>query len=121
MVAQHFVGVRGEIAVFHHKDCGMSRITTAQMHDLVKRANPGRDDVAETVEQIDFHHITNIEESVHADVKFLAENPLVVKGSKISGWVYDVDTGKVSGTACTVEHIVNERQISKIVEAVASA
>ncbi|KAJ7139664.1 carbonic anhydrase [Mycena epipterygia] len=97
MVAQHFVGVRGEIAVFHHKDCGMTRTTTEQMRELVKKANPGRDDVAAIVDGMDFHHITNLEDSVRADVDFLAvENPLVVKGTKISGWIYDVDTGKVS-------------------------
>ncbi|KAJ7139646.1 carbonic anhydrase [Mycena epipterygia] len=97
MVAQHFVGVRGEIAVFHHKDCGLTKMTTEQMRELVKKANPGRDDVAATVDGMDFHHITNLEDSVRADVDFLAvENPLVVKGTKISGWIYDVDTGKIS-------------------------
>ncbi|KAJ6574640.1 carbonic anhydrase [Mycena capillaripes] len=96
MVAQHFIGVSGEIAIYHHTDCGMSRVTTDQMRELVKKANPGRDDVAATVDCMDFHHITDIEGSVKTDVKFLAENPLVVKGTNISGWVYDVDTGKVS-------------------------
>ncbi|KAK7064598.1 kinase domain-containing protein [Favolaschia claudopus] len=96
IVAQHFIEVRGEIAVFHHTDCGMSRTTTDQVRDLVKQANPGRGDVAETVNGIDFHHITDIEGSVRTDVKFLAENPMVVKGTKISGWVYDVETGKIS-------------------------
>ncbi|KAJ7456573.1 carbonic anhydrase [Mycena latifolia] len=95
MVAQHFIGVTGEVAVFHHKDCGMSRVTTEQMRDIVKKANPGRD-VAATLDGMDFHHIINVEESVKNDVTFLAENPLVVKGTKISGWVYDVETGKIS-------------------------
>ncbi|KAJ7139647.1 carbonic anhydrase [Mycena epipterygia] len=97
MVAQHFVGVLGEIAVFHHTDCGLTRTTTEEMRELVKKANPGRDDVAATVDGMDFHHITHLEDSIRADVDFLAvENPLVVKGTKISGWSYDVDTGKIS-------------------------
>ncbi|KAJ7102349.1 carbonic anhydrase [Mycena belliarum] len=96
MVAQHFIGVTGEIAVFHHKDCGMSRVTTEAMRGLVRIANPGRADIAATVDGIDFYQIDHIEESVKADVRFLAENPLVVKGTKISGWIYDVDTGKAS-------------------------
>jgi carbonic anhydrase len=95
VVAQHAFGV-DEIAVFHHTDCGMTKVTTQFLRDTVKKANPGREDVAKTVDGMDFHHITNVEESVHADVKFLAENPLVKKGSKITGWVYDVETGKVS-------------------------
>ncbi|KAJ7785865.1 carbonic anhydrase [Mycena metata] len=96
MVAQHFIGVNGTISIFHHKDCGMSRVTTSQMRDLVKKATPGRDDVAAEVDTIDFHHIVHIEGSVKADVKFLTESPLVLKGTKITGWVYDVDTGKIS-------------------------
>ncbi|KAJ7814098.1 carbonic anhydrase [Mycena olivaceomarginata] len=96
IVAQHFIGVDGEIAVFHHTDCGMSRTTTDQVRALVKKANAGRDDIAETVDGIDFLHITGIEESVRSDVKFLAENPLVLRGTKISGWIYDVETGKIS-------------------------
>jgi carbonic anhydrase len=74
----------------------MSRTTTDQVRALVKKANAGRDDIAETVDGIDFLHITGIEESVRSDVKFLAENPLVLRGTKISGWIYDVETGKVS-------------------------
>ncbi|KAJ7693617.1 carbonic anhydrase [Mycena rosella] len=98
VVAQHFFGTT-EIAVFHHTDCGMTKFTTEWLRDTVKKANPGRDDVARTVDGMDFHHITNVEESVHADVKFLVENPLVKKGSKITGWVYNVDTGKINQVA----------------------
>jgi carbonic anhydrase len=118
MVAQHFIGVRGEIAVFHHTDCGMSRVTTDEMRDLVKKANPGRDDVAATVESMDFHHITNIEESVRNDVKFLASNPVVAKETKITGWVYDCETGKVGLQADSEPLILRYPQISQIVEVV---
>ncbi|KAJ7169461.1 carbonic anhydrase [Mycena filopes] len=74
-VAQHFIGVNGMIAVFHHKDCGMSRVTTSQMRELVKKAAPGREDVAAEVDGIDFIHI--------------------LQRRGITGWVYDVDTGKI--------------------------
>ncbi|KAF7340026.1 Protein kinase domain-containing protein [Mycena venus] len=96
MVPQLFLGVNGEIGVFHHTDCGMTKVTTDQMRELTKKANPGRADVAATVESMEFHHITDVEESVRSDVRFLAENPLILKGTKLSGWVYDVETGKVS-------------------------
>ncbi|KAJ7823555.1 carbonic anhydrase [Mycena olivaceomarginata] len=87
---RHFIGV------FHHTDCGMSRTTTDQVRALVKKANAGRDDIAETVDGIDFLHITGSRSQSGADVKFLAENPLVLRGTKISGWIYDVETGKIS-------------------------
>ncbi|KAF7367278.1 Carbonic anhydrase [Mycena sanguinolenta] len=96
MVPQHSFGVTGEIAVIHHTDCGMTKVTTDQMRELVKKANPARDDVAATVDSMDFYHILNIEEAVKNDVKFLSENPLLLKGTKLSGWVHDLETGKIS-------------------------
>ncbi|KAF7370578.1 Protein kinase domain-containing protein [Mycena sanguinolenta] len=99
IVAQHFIGADGEIAVFHHTDCGMSRTTTDEVRHIVKKANPGRDDIAATVDAIEFHHITDIEGSVKSDVKYLAENPLLLQGTKVSGWVYDVETGEISQVA----------------------
>ncbi|KAJ7785877.1 carbonic anhydrase [Mycena metata] len=98
LVVQQNYGIRN-IAVFHHTDCGMTKFTTEGMRDKVKKANPGREDVAELIDAIDFHHITDVKESVESDVKWLAENPLIVKGTNITGWVYDVDTGKISKVA----------------------
>lgn len=39
----------------------------------------------------------SLEEAVREDVKFLKESPLITERSKefISGWVYDVETGRV--------------------------
>ncbi|KAJ7785869.1 hypothetical protein B0H16DRAFT_1445827 [Mycena metata] len=69
VVAQHFVGVRREIMLFRHTDCGLSRVTTEGVRDLVKKENPGRDDVAKIVDAMDFHHIIDPVESVKKDVK----------------------------------------------------
>ncbi|KAJ6574649.1 carbonic anhydrase [Mycena capillaripes] len=98
VVAQHVFGT-SHIAIVHHTDCGMTKFTTEWLREKVKKANPGREDVAQTVDGIDFHTFTDAEASVKSDLKFLAENPLVVKGSRITGWVYDVETGKMRQTA----------------------
>jgi len=97
LVAQHMFENR-HVAIVHHTDCGMTKFTTEGLRNKIKEANPGRDDVAKTVDGIDFHNFTeaDVEESVKRDLKYLAENPLVVKGSKVTGWVYDVETGKIS-------------------------
>ncbi|KAJ7693619.1 carbonic anhydrase [Mycena rosella] len=95
MVAQHFIGVAGGDS----KSQCMSRVTTEKMREIVKEANPGQTDVAAAVDGMDFIHIDDIEGSVKEDVEFLAENALVVNGTKISGWVYDVETGKISQVA----------------------
>lgn len=99
----------------------MTKVTTDRMRELVKTANPGRDDVAATVDSMDFYHILDVEESVKSDVKFLAENPLILKGTKLSGWVYDVETGKVgTETLGSLYYTEENAQISKVVEAAAS-
>ncbi|KAJ7021380.1 carbonic anhydrase [Mycena alexandri] len=98
IVSQQNFGVRN-LAIFHHTDCGMTKFTTEGMRDKVKKANPGREDVAELIDGIDFHCITDVEESVKSDVKFLAEHALIARGTNITGWVYDVETGKISKVA----------------------
>ncbi|KAF8213576.1 carbonic anhydrase [Mycena galopus ATCC 62051] len=95
VVAQYAFNV-SQIAVVHHTDCGASKLTTEGLRNKVKDANPGRDDIAKMVDGLDFHTFATVEDSVKRDLKYLAENPLVVKGSKITGWIYDVDTGKIS-------------------------
>ncbi|KAJ7356885.1 carbonic anhydrase [Mycena albidolilacea] len=95
VVIQHVFKVT-QIAVVHHTDCGATKFTTEWLRDKVKAANPGRDDVVKTIDGMDWHNFTDVEESVKRDLKYLAENPLVVKGTKVTGWIYDVDTGKIS-------------------------
>ncbi|KAJ7066434.1 carbonic anhydrase [Mycena amicta] len=96
LVAQHAIQVGAHIAILHHTDCGMTKFTTPQIQELVKQASPGRADVAEAVERIDFHHITDLEGAVRSDVQFLKDSPMIKANTEISGWMYDVETGKVS-------------------------
>ena len=84
-----------EIAVFHHTGCGMLTFDTPQLRKLVKDSDPSNPALS-AVDEIDFHEFNGLEESIKADVKFLEENPLVLPGTKITGWVYEVETGKVS-------------------------
>ncbi|KAJ7770917.1 carbonic anhydrase [Mycena maculata] len=85
-----------EFAVFHHSDCRARTFTTENIRETIKKAWPGRDDIAEIVDNMHWPTFTDVEASVKADVKFLVENPLVLPGTKISGWVYDDKTGKAS-------------------------
>ncbi|KAF7367310.1 Carbonic anhydrase [Mycena sanguinolenta] len=95
VVVQHVFEV-SQIAIVHHTDCGATKFTTEWLRNKVKEANPGRDDVAQTIDNMDFHTFTDAEQSVRRDLKYLAENPLVLKGTSVTGWVYDVETGKIS-------------------------
>lgn len=44
---------------------------------------------------IDFLTFPKLEEAVEDDVKFLRGSEFVPKEVKVSGWVYEVETGKV--------------------------
>jgi carbonic anhydrase len=38
---------------------------------------------------------TDLEKSVRDDVNFLKESPLIVEGTKITGWIHHLETGEV--------------------------
>ncbi|KAJ7655253.1 carbonic anhydrase [Mycena polygramma] len=98
-VAQRVFGV-SQIAIVHHTDCGMTKFTPESVREKVKETNPGRDDVAKTIDSMYFHSgFYSIEESMEGELKFLMESPLVVKGTKVTGWILDLTTGKISQVA----------------------
>ncbi|KAF7310388.1 Carbonic anhydrase [Mycena chlorophos] len=92
IVAQNF-GLR-DIAIVHHTDCGLTHITHQLIRDAVQEANGA--EAAKTVDQFDFHEFKDVPGSVKRDVEYLARQPAIRKGTQITGWVYDVETGKLS-------------------------
>jgi carbonic anhydrase len=94
VISQRLLGTR-EIAVFHHTGCGMLLFSTPQLRGLVKDAAPGNSEVEKHVDSIEFGEFGDLEGSVKEDVKFLKENPLVLEGTTVTGWIYDVANGKV--------------------------
>jgi carbonic anhydrase len=49
-----------------------------------------------TADHIAFLSIVNLEDSVREDVDFLKNSPLLLKDVPITGWLYDVKTGKLN-------------------------
>jgi len=94
IISQRLLGTR-EIAVFHHTDCGMLTFSTNDLRGIVKKADPGNAIVASQVDAIDFLEFGHLEDAVKSDVKFLQDSPLVLNETKITGWVYEVETGKI--------------------------
>jgi len=97
VISQRLLGTR-EVAVFHHTGCGMLTFTNEHLREKVKSEAPGNEVVANAVNNIDFLPFPQLEESVKADVKFLKENPLVLEDTTLTGWIYDVTTGKVKSS-----------------------
>jgi carbonic anhydrase len=82
-----------EIALFHHTKCGMSMCTS---HGVRQKVKESLSEKAECVNDIDFLEFGDLEGSVREDVKWLQEHPLILPETTVTGWVYEVETGKVS-------------------------
>ncbi|KAJ8078133.1 hypothetical protein PM082_000339 [Marasmius tenuissimus] len=92
IISQRLLGAR-EIAVIHHTGCGMLTFTTEQLRDTVKKDIVDDATKAE-IDKINFLEFGDLEESVREDVRILQENPLVLKGTKVTGWVFQVEDAR---------------------------
>ncbi|KAJ7437101.1 carbonic anhydrase [Mycena galericulata] len=95
IISQRLLHTR-EIAVIHHTDCGMLMFTTDHVRSIVKDAAKGDAAVAARVDAIDFLEFKDLEASVKEDVAWLKSDPLILPETPVTGWVYDVKSGKVS-------------------------
>ncbi|MDQ6854486.1 MAG: carbonic anhydrase [Actinomycetota bacterium] len=79
-----------EFAVMHHTDCGMLTFTN---DDLRKKL---ADERGVDASNVDFLPFPDLEQSVRDDVATINGSPLLPDGIEVTGWVYDVKTGKIS-------------------------
>ena len=78
-----------DIAVVHHTDCGMLRISTEEI-----RAGPKN-----IPEGMHFHEFSDIEEGVRRDVRWLKErvqDGALLEGTNVVGYLLENETGKAS-------------------------
>ncbi|ESK93989.1 carbonic anhydrase [Moniliophthora roreri MCA 2997] len=95
IISQRLLGTR-KIAVYHHTGCGMVQFTTPELRQLVKDADPSNVAAAEQIDKMEFLEFNDLEQSVKDDVKYLQDNPLVLKGTEVTGWIHYVETGKAT-------------------------
>ncbi|KAJ7770914.1 hypothetical protein DFH07DRAFT_1057966 [Mycena maculata] len=95
VISQRLLGTR-EIAVYHHTGCGMITFRGSELKRLVKWANPDNSSLAKQIDAIDFLEFNDLEQSVKDDVKFLKDSPLILKETKITGWIHDIETGEAT-------------------------
>jgi carbonic anhydrase len=86
IISYKLLGTR-EFLVIHHTDCGMLTFTNAQLQEQLRR------DLAADASTFDFLPFTDLDESVHRDVKTIRSSPFIPKDILVSGFVYDVRTG----------------------------
>lgn len=88
VISYKLLGTR-EFLVIHHVDCGM---LTFSNEDLRKKL---REDLGADASNIDFLPFSDLDQSVRDDVATLRASPLIPKDIPISGFVYDVRSGRL--------------------------
>ncbi|HSD28806.1 MAG TPA: carbonic anhydrase [Vicinamibacteria bacterium] len=87
VISQELLGTR-EVVVIHHTDCGMLTFTNDQ---LKQRLREGRGTEAD----LDFLPFSDLDQSVRDDVEAIRESRLLLPGVPVTGFVYDVRTGRL--------------------------
>ncbi|KAG8775167.1 hypothetical protein FRC12_001623 [Ceratobasidium sp. 428] len=92
VISQRLLGTT-EVVIFHHTDCGMLTFSDKDIRDKIKSSDGPS--AGPYVDQIAFLPFESVEKSVEEDVQFVKSHPLVLKDAKVSGWVHEVETGKI--------------------------
>lgn len=72
----------------------MLTFNTDQLREIVRTSEA----TAPEIEGIEFHEFGDLEGAVKKDVEWLKGNKLILPETKITGWVYEVETGKVGAS-----------------------
>jgi len=75
--------------VIHHTDCGMLTFTN---EDLRRKL---ADERGVDASDVDFLPFPDLDQSVRDDVRAIRESPLIADQVPVSGFVYDVRTGRL--------------------------
>ncbi|KAJ2990614.1 hypothetical protein NUW58_g2857 [Xylaria curta] len=92
VISEQLLGTR-EIILVKHTGCGMLTFTNDDAHNLVKQ-NLGPAAAAELA-TLDFLPFPELDSAVKQDVEFLKKSTTVPDDVPITGWIYEVETGKV--------------------------
>ncbi|KAF9870325.1 carbonic anhydrase [Colletotrichum karsti] len=93
VISQQLLGTH-EIVLVKHTGCGMLIFKNEDAEALVDK-NLGADASAELKSRkLDFLTITDLEDAVKKDIDFIKETKLVPESVTVSGWIYEVETGK---------------------------
>jgi carbonic anhydrase len=107
VISYKLLGTR-EWLVIHHTNCGMETFTDEVMRGLLAQSletaaldaqgwhDTGAGPGSTEGEFVNFLPISNLEQSVVDDVRRIRSHPLVPRAIPISGYVYDVKTGRLN-------------------------
>jgi len=89
IISEQLLGTR-EIVVIHHTDCGMLTFSNEQLRkQLVQGLDADASD-------IDFLPFSDVAQSIRDDVATIRNSPFIPVDIPISGFVYDVQNGRLT-------------------------
>ena len=77
------------VVVIHHTDCGMLTFSNEDLRTKLKQ------ELHTNADNIDFLPFKNLEQSVRDDVATIKASPLIPKNIEVSGFIYDVHSGRL--------------------------
>src|SRR5215211_1956538 len=92
VISQRLLGTQ-EVLVVHHTDCGMLTFDNPTLYGIC------REELGADASDIDFLPFSDLEQSVREDVELIRSSPLIAKNTPVTGFVYDVQTGKIHEVA----------------------
>lgn len=87
-ISQQLLGTN-EVVVIHHTDCGMLTFSNEDLRQKLKQ------DLKADAEHIDFLPFKDLAQSVRDDVATIKNSPLLLKNIAVSGFIYDVTSGRL--------------------------
>jgi carbonic anhydrase len=88
IISQKLLGTT-EVLVIHHTDCGMLTFTN---QDLQKKLV---EETGADASHIDFLPFGDLAQSVRDDVGTITSSPFINPDAKVTGYIYDVATGRL--------------------------
>src|SRR2546421_10427490 len=88
VISEQLLGTN-TIMVIHHTDCGMLTFSNEDLRTKIKQ------DLHVNADQIDFLPFKDLEQSVRDDVATIKSSPLIPDSVEVSGFIYDVRSGKL--------------------------
>ncbi|KAL0933158.1 carbonic anhydrase [Colletotrichum truncatum] len=93
VISQQLLGTH-EIVLVKHTGCGMLTFKNEDAYALVDK-NLGAEASSELKSRkLDFLPFPELEEAVRKDIGFIRETKLIPENVTLSGWIYEVETGK---------------------------
>jgi carbonic anhydrase len=87
-ISEQLLGTN-EVVVIHHTDCGMLTFSNEDLRKKLKQ------ELNADAEHVDFLPFKDLEQSVRDDVATIKNSSFIPKNIEVSGFIYDVRSGRL--------------------------